>query len=216
MEKKESIFVICAHSDDQILGPGGTVAKYAKEGKETFTIIFSYGETSHFWLKKKVSVEIRVKEAQAADKVIGGSGVVFFGLTEGKFLEDVKDKKIKDRIKELIKEKNPDKIFTHSIDDPHADHKDVYNVVKEIVDEINYEGSLLCFDVWNIIDFKKREKPKLYVDITDTFKTKMKALHCFRSQRLVMLFPYINVYIKAFINGLKNDCKYAEKFYKIK
>ena len=216
MKKKESVFVICAHSDDQILGPGGTIAKYAKEGKEVFTIIFSYGETSHLWLKKKVSVEIRVKEAQAADKVIGGSGVVFFGLTEGKILEDVKDKKIKDRIKELIKEKNPVKIFTHSIDDAHDDHRAVYKIVTELTDEINYKGDLLSFDIWHIIDFKKREKPKLYVDITDTFKTKMKALHCFRSQRLVMLFPYINVYIKAFINGLKNDCKHAEKFYKIK
>ena len=213
---KESVFVICAHSDDQILGPGGTLAKYAKQGKEIFTIILSYGETSHFWLKKKVSVEIRVKEAQNADNVIGGSGVVFFGLTEGKILEDVKDKKIKDRIKELIKEKKPIKIFTHSVDDAHDDHRAVYKIVTELTDEINYKGDLLSFDIWHIIDFKKREKPKLYVDITDNFKTKMKALHCFRSQRLVMLFPYINVYIKAFINGLKNDCKHAEKFYKIK
>ena len=102
---KESVFVICAHSDDQILGPGGTLAKYAKEGKEIFTIIFSYGETSHFWLKKKVSAEIRVKEAQNADKVIGGSGVVFFGLKEGKFFEEVKNKDIKDKVKKLLKEK---------------------------------------------------------------------------------------------------------------
>jgi len=212
----ESVFVICAHSDDQMLGPGGTLAKYAKEGKEIFTIILSYGETSHLWLKKRVSIEIRVKEAQNADKVIGGSGVVFFGLTEGKFLEEVEDKKIKDRIKELIKEKNPTKIFTHSVDDAHNDHRAVYKVVMELTDEINYKGDLLSFDIWHIVDFKKREKPKLYVDITDTFKTKLKALKCFESQKLVMLFPYINVYIKAFINGLKNDCKYAEKFYKIK
>jgi len=213
---KESVFVICAHSDDQILGPGGTLAKYAKEGKEIFTIIFSYGEASHFWLKKKVSVEIRVKEAQNADKVIGGSGVIFFGLTEGKILEEVKDKKIKDKIKKLIKEKKPAKIFTHSADDAHDDHRAVYKTVMELTDEIKYKGDLLSFDIWHIVDFKKREKPKLYVDITSTFKVKLKALKCFESQKLAMLFPYINVYINAFINGLKNDCKHAEKFYKIK
>jgi len=213
---KESVFVICAHSDDQILGPGGTLAKYAKEGKEIFTIIFSYGETSHFWLKKKVSVEIRVKEAQNADKVIGGSGVVFFGLTEGKILEEVKDKKIKDKVKKLIKEKKPAKIFTHSADDAHDDHRAVYKTVMELTDEIKYKGDLLSFDIWHIVDFKKREKPKLYVDITSTFKVKLKALKCFESQKLAMLFTYINVYIYAFINGLNNDCKHAEKFYKIK
>lgn len=216
MVKKESIFVICAHSDDQILGPGGTLAKYAKEGKEIFTIIFSYGETSHFWLKKKVSVKIRVKEAQAADKVIGGSGVVFFGLIEGKFLEEAKDKQIKDKIEKLIKEKKPIKIFTHSVDDAHNDHRAVYKIVTELTEDTKYKGDLLSFDIWHIMDLKKRGKPKLYVDITPTFKVKLKALKCFESQKLAMLFPYINVYINAFINGLKNDCKYAEKFYKIK
>src|SRR5512137_2295312 len=39
-----SVLIICAHSDDQVFGPGGTVAKYAKEGKRVHTIIFSYGE----------------------------------------------------------------------------------------------------------------------------------------------------------------------------
>ena len=216
MGKKEFIFVICAHSDDQILGPGGTLAKYAKEGKEIFTIIFSYGETSHFWLKKKVSAEIRVEEAQAADEVIGGSGVVFFGLKEGKFLEETENKKIKTRLKKLIKEKKPIKIFTHSVDDAHNDHRAVYKIVTELTEDIKYKGDLLSFDIWHIMDLKKREKPKLYVDITPTFKIKLKALKCFKSQRLAMLFPYIIVYINMFINGLKNDCKYAEKFYKIK
>ncbi len=131
-------------------------------------------------------------------------------------MEETENKKIKTRLKKLIKEKKPIKIFTHSVDDAHDDHRVVYKIVTELTDEINYKGELLSFDIWHIIDFKKREKPKLYVDITDTFKTKMKALHCFSSQRLVMLLPYINVYITAFINGLKNDCKHAEKFYKIK
>lgn len=39
----ERILVIVAHSDDQMLGPGGTLVKYAKEGKEIHTVIFSYG-----------------------------------------------------------------------------------------------------------------------------------------------------------------------------
>lgn len=213
---KESVFVICAHSDDQILGPGGTLAKYAKEGKEIFTIIFSYGETSHLWLKKKVSVEIRVKEAQAADKVIGGSGVVFFGIKEGNFFEEVENKKLKDRIKKLLKEKKPSRIFTHVPDDAHEDHRAVYKIVNEILDEIKYKGDFLGFDVWNAVDFKKRHIPKIYIDISSTFRIKLKALHCFKSQIFVMLPPYLGVYINAFMNGLKNDCKYAEKFYKIK
>jgi LmbE family N-acetylglucosaminyl deacetylase len=163
-----------------------------------------------------VSVEIRVKEAQEADKVIGGSGVVFFGLREGNFTKGIEERNIKEKLKKIIKEKKPFRVFTHVMDDVHEDHRVVCNITKEILDEIDYKGDLLGFDVWNVIDIKKRHLPKVYVDTTGTFKTKMKALNCFKSQIHAMLIPYITTYMSSIINGLKNDCKRAEKFYKIK
>ncbi|MDD5087159.1 MAG: PIG-L family deacetylase [Candidatus Nanoarchaeia archaeon] len=215
-ETKEAVLVVCAHSDDQILGPGGALVKYSNEGKEIFTVIFSYGEISHLWLKKKVGVEIRVREAQEADKVIGGSGVVFFGLGEGNFKKEIQERDIKEKLKKIIKEKKPFRIFTHVMDDAHEDHRVVCNTVKEILDDIKFKGDLLGFDIWNVVDIKKRHLPKVYIDITDTFKLKMKALSCFKSQTHAMLIPYLIIYIGSFINGLKNDCKRAEKFYKIR
>ncbi len=213
---KETVLVVCAHSDDQILGPGGALVKYAKEGKEIFTIVFSYGEISHIWLKKKVSVEIRVKEAQEADKVIGGSGVVFLGLGEGNFKKGIQERDIKEKLKKIIREKKPFRIFTHVMDDAHEDHRVVCNTVKEILDEIEFKGDLLGFDVWNFVDIKKRHMPKVYIDITETFNLKMKALNCFKSQIHAMLIPYVISYISSLINGMKNECKRAEKFYKIR
>jgi len=215
-KKKEIVVVICAHSDDQILGPGGTLAKYSKEGKEIFTIIFSYGEISHIWLKRKVGIEIRVKEAQEADKVIGGSGVVFFGLKEGNFVNGIEERNIKEKLKNIIKEKKPFRIFTHVMDDAHEDHRVVCNTVKEILDDTGYKGDLLGFDIWNVVDIKKRNLPKVYIDVTDNFSVKMKALNCFKSQTYAMLIPYVTSYISSFINGLKNECRRAEKFYKIR
>lgn len=46
--------VFCAHPDDEVLGAGGTIAKYAREGKKVIAVIFSYGESSHPWMKKKI------------------------------------------------------------------------------------------------------------------------------------------------------------------
>ena len=57
----ESVFVLCAHSDDQILGVGGTMARYSHEGKEVTIIVFSYGEKSHIWLKKRYIANIRIQ-----------------------------------------------------------------------------------------------------------------------------------------------------------
>ena len=105
-KKAKNILVFCAHSDDQILGPGGTLAKYAEEGKNVYTYIFSYGEAGLPFHKIKEAVKIRVNEAKKADKIIGGKGVVFFGLKEGKFPEEVQEKKIVENLKKIIKEKN--------------------------------------------------------------------------------------------------------------
>ena len=68
---RNSVMVFCAHSDDQMFGAGGALAKYAREGGKIFTVVFSFGEYSHPWLRKRVTIEIRVEESQRADKVIG-------------------------------------------------------------------------------------------------------------------------------------------------
>ncbi len=211
---KKSILVICAHSDDQILGPGGTIAKYAEESKEIYTIILSYGESSHLWYKKKNAAKIRVKEAQKADKVIGGKGVIFLGVPETKFLQN-KDKII-NQLKKIIKEKKPIKIFTHSINDPLKDHRDIYNIVKETYDKINYKCDIYTFDVWNPVRLVKRNQPTMYVDITKTFKKKIQALKCFSSQKISMMTLLWSVYSRAFLNGLNAKCRFAERFDKIK
>ena len=89
--KKEIIIFFCAHNDDHIIGAGGTLAKYVKEGKEVYTIIFSYGEGSHPHFKRRVAVEMRVKESARATKILGGKPVVYLGLREGHFREDLEN-----------------------------------------------------------------------------------------------------------------------------
>jgi len=210
------ILVFCAHNDDQVIGAGGTLAKYAKQGKQFFTYIFSYGESSHPHLKRKVTIEMRVKESLEADKVLGGSGIVYFGISEGRFNEEIAEKGIEQKIRDIIKEKNPEKIFTHSIDDPHPDHKAVYYLIKKIVDDIDFRGDVYSFDIWNPIQIRKRNLPKLVVDISETFSTKIRAFRCHRSQKVTMIVLMWNVYLKALFNGFYNHVRYAEVFSKIK
>lgn len=216
---KESVVVFCAHPDDQVFGVGGTMAKYAREGKRVYTVIFSYGEASHPWLRRRVTADMRIKECREADKIIGGSGLMFFGLREGHFKEEISSKEIKRKVREIINKYEPKKIFVHSIDDrdPIAgDHRVVHDLVLEVVDDINYKGELYTFDVWNPINVRKREKPRMYVDITDTFKIKIRALKCFRSQWITMTLLYWSVYVRALMNGVRSGYRLAERFYKIK
>jgi len=216
LKDEGSVLIICAHSDDQIFGPGGTVAKYAKEGKKVYTIIMSYGEFSHPFHKKQYTITARVKEAKDVDKFIGGSGVIFLGLNESKFYEEFKQKKMYAKLKKLILKYRPARVFTHSIDDPLPDHRAANKCVVETLDKMRYDCDVYMFDVWNIFNFKKRNYVRIVIDISHTFNTKLKALKMFKSQGVTLFSLMWSVYLKAWTHGRKINVKYAEVFYKIR
>jgi LmbE family N-acetylglucosaminyl deacetylase len=213
---KETVMIFCAHPDDEVIGPGGTIAKYAKEGKNIVTVIFSYGESSHMWMKKKYTITTRVAEANEAGKIIGTNKTVFLGLRDGMLLQDARTRKTENMIEKLIKRYNPTRIFTHSHDDfIFPDHKAVNDTVTKVLKKIKYEGDVFIFDIWNFITLRRRNRPKMIVDISDTFKTKVKALKCFKSQSFVIAELKPLIYIRAIRNGITVKAKFGEKFYKI-
>ena len=68
--KAERILILCAHPDDQIIGVGGTIAKYVKEGKSVRVVEFSSGQKSISWLKEEVMKQRRKKESMRQINII--------------------------------------------------------------------------------------------------------------------------------------------------
>ncbi|MDD3175293.1 MAG: PIG-L family deacetylase [Candidatus Nanoarchaeia archaeon] len=220
MSKNEYIFVVVAHSDDQIFGPGGTLIKYASEGKKIKTIIFSYGVLANPHYKKDVIRKIRYDESTEADKFIGGDGTIFFDMNEGKFEKEFYKKKYDQELKNLILKYKPQKIFTHATDDNLPDHKIVSKLVLETYDKLSkeqkFKTNIYTFGVWRFFKLKQRNSPRLVVDISETFDKKIEALKIFKSQLNSMISLKWSVYIKAFSAGFKHNMSLAEEFYKLR
>lgn len=221
---KGSIMVICAHSDDQIIGAGGAMAKYAKEGYNVHTVIFSFGENVKPHMKREVITRMRVQESQRADRIVGGSGVHFLGLREMHFEEDFSGGS-EEALNSLIRKFKPDKIFTHSNDDAHPDHRAVLRIALKVYKRLSLSCELYTFEVWHLFNIKKRNKPRLVVDISGVFQKKVEALKAFKSQiKLSNFYNYLVlnnffffvIHIKDFINGMKYGFRYAEVFYKLR
>jgi N-acetylglucosamine malate deacetylase 1 len=212
---EETVLVLGAHSDDFVLGVGGTVTKYVKEGKRVISLIFSYGESSHPWLDKDVTIDMRVKETKEAIKVIGFKEVAFFGLAEGRFIDDAKEKGITKRLQNIVEKVQPTKVFTHSPDDPHPDHRAVHKMTMNLLSEVGYKGDVYTYSVWNPISVRHRDQPKLMVDISKEFGTKIAALKKFKSQKVALIQLIPATYIRAIRNGFANRCRYAEVFFKV-
>jgi len=214
MSRKEKIVVFSAHSDDFVIGAGGTIANYTRQKNKVLAIVFSYGELSHPWLKQKIVQKMRYKETEDASKVLKCKSL-FYDLREGKFLDDYKEKNLKAALVQLLDKEKPTKIFTHSHEDPHPDHRAVHEMTLEIFDELQQKPELYMYSIWNPVSFKTHY-PSLYVDVSKTFSLKLKALWKFKSQKVHVLYPFIILMYKTIKDGIKMRRRFGEHFFRIK
>ena len=82
------LMAVLAHPDDESLGTGGILAKYAAEGVETFLVTATRGERGwvgdeHQHPDLEVLGQIREAELQAATEILGISSVDFLGYIDG-------------------------------------------------------------------------------------------------------------------------------------
>ncbi len=212
---KEVILAFGSHADDLEIGMGATITKYAKEEKEVIGVVFSSGEKSSPWLKKDYLIQSRKEEAKRIGEFIGSKQTIFFGLKDGKLNEEIKNPKVKRAIINIINHFKPVSIFVHSKYDAHPDHRAVNKIVFEAIEALDKKKKInvYVFEVWNVLN---ETKPRIYVDVTETFHIKLAAMKKFKSQWLSIYLLMIPIIIKAIFSGFHAKCRFAERFYKIR
>ncbi|HLO32327.1 MAG TPA: PIG-L deacetylase family protein [Anaerolineales bacterium] len=88
MREPLRLLVIFAHPDDESMGMGGALAKYAAEGVETFLVCASRGEKGWFGSEEQnpgpnVLGQIRTKELEQAVRELGMEGLYFLDYMDG-------------------------------------------------------------------------------------------------------------------------------------
>ena len=210
----DKVMILAAHPDDQVLGPGATIAKYNSDGIKVYSFVFSFGELAPIWIKPHLNKQRRKRESDKADQILGIEKTTYYGIPDTQIKQEIQKGEIPKKLKDFIRRHEIKKIFTHSTDDPHPDHRLLANLALEITE--GKEIEIYSYNVWNPFNLKNSDKPKMYVDVSKTFKTKVKALKTFKSQFGVMLQLLPLTYFRAYFDGLKSGHRYAESFIKIK
>jgi N-acetylglucosamine malate deacetylase 1 len=205
------ILVVAAHPDDEVLGCGGTIAQYAKQGKEVVSLIFSDGDPLN---DSKKYITERRKESINAGKVLGISQVLFLGLPDNPFGPDLKKDTTFKKVENIIVKLKPKEIFTHCSDDPHPAHRSVAQLVQKVVKSNKLHAKVYAFKIGNPLKIKHRDSPRLYIDISKTMNLKRKAMKEFHSQKKYMWYYSILAIINNKIEGAHSGHKYAEVFHK--
>ncbi len=183
---------VVAHPDDLEFSSGGTVARFAKEGKKVVLIQVTSGDrgTTDRSFTPDVLGSTREAEEQEAGKRLGISEIEFLREPDGAV---VPDPKLRERITKMIRTYQPDVIVTHDPFRPyalHPDHRAVGMAAHDAVypgarDPLYYPDHLesglephKTAEIW----YFGSESPDVYIDITDTFDDKINALKAHKTQ----------------------------------
>jgi LmbE family N-acetylglucosaminyl deacetylase len=122
------LMCVLAHPDDESMGFGGTLVKYASEGVETYLVTATRGERG--WFGKPEDYpgptelgQIREGELLAAATLLGLREVVFLDYIDGE-LDDADPEEITAQIAHHIRRVRPDVVLTFGHDGlyGHPDH----------------------------------------------------------------------------------------------
>jgi LmbE family N-acetylglucosaminyl deacetylase len=218
MQDWRRVLVFGAHIDDEILGPGGTIARLSRAGSDVIVVTFTGGTQdtgySRVDLKDKIA-DMRRAEAGAADAVLGIKERIFLGRPTQAV---VNDKATYQECVRLIRHIKPDVIFSHWNEDKHRDHRAVSEITDEarwkawdhVVADLGAPYYTPEFYYYELLELFPH--PTILVDITDTFETKLEAMRTMTSQLDVL--PGVLEYIRGvgLARGVARGTRYAEAF----
>lgn len=183
--ENNKILIIAPHPDDEILGCGGIVRKYAKDGKEVYVLVITRGTPKQYAEERILNVR---KEALEAHKLLGVKETVFLDFHAPE-LDITSLAEISGSISAVIRKFEVDTLFIPHRGDIHSDHRVVYNA--SIVAGRPLAGST----VKNIYAYETLSEtewaaplgddafiPTHFVDVSESFEKKLEAMSCFKSQ----------------------------------
>jgi LmbE family N-acetylglucosaminyl deacetylase len=122
------LMCVLAHPDDESLGMGGTLAKYAAEGIETYLVTATRGERGRFGISKErpsqaVVGQVRESELRAAARELGIREISFLDYVDGK-LDQADPKEAVEKIAGHLQRVRPHVVLTFGPDGAygHPDH----------------------------------------------------------------------------------------------
>jgi len=187
----KTALVIVAHPDDEVIGVGGTILKLQKEyGYEVRVEFMTTSKQNKKWDQAAEVSEILGVEIDRPH--FSGTGEAYTPLElDGELITDLAG-----RVEGMIEVFEPELIFTHHIGDLNQDHRAVGEAV--LIATRPFPGQpvkkVYTFDTassteWSFGEFPKFE-PNVFIDITEYFNTKLKALMMYEEEIRDLEFPH--------------------------
>lgn len=177
---KNSVLIIAAHPDDEVLGCGGSIAKFSKEGIKVTVAFLADGESSRGNSKNYDNLILKRRQnAKKALNILGCSSIEFLDYPDNR-LDSIDLLTLVKSVEKLIYKYKPLTIFTHFQNDLNIDHQITHKAVMTACrPQPNFcVKNMFFFEVPSSTEWNTRESfiPNYYIDITKSLNTKIKSL----------------------------------------
>lgn len=195
-----------AHSDDEVLGCGGLLAKFAAQHHKITVVLASDGymqRPDHFNNKN---------HAAEACKILGAQDLRFLDFHDQHFdnYPLIAFNQAFDKL-----QLDPDLIITHAPDDVNEDHKIICRSTLVISRPVGKQIKVLGCETLSATEWaEKTFSPNFYADITDYLDKKLEAMKAYSNE--LREFPHPRslkgIQIKARQRGMEAGVQAAEAY----
>lgn len=212
---KNTVLVVAAHPDDELLGVAGTLCKHRDAGDSIAILILANGEDSR---ESGADGEKRFEQAHRVAKELDAT--LYLENFPDNQLDSVPLLKIAKSIEVVIVKVQPTIVYTHYSHDLNVDHRLACQAVMAACRPMPGASvkSIFSFETlsateWQVKDFRQFS-PNHYVDISNYLEEKKKLLKHYDNEMRAYPHPrsYRGVEILSQYRGLEVGVVSAESF----
>ena len=211
------VLVFAAHPDDDVLGMGGTIALHARTGDEVRVVCVTDGSSTQY-PDDSVTRERKTREALDAANVLGVKEYVHLDLPDMR-LDTLAHVEVNRVVEEHVETWHAEVVYTVQ-PDVNRDHRVLFDSVAVATRPTPNQSvrRLLTYAPTSSTEWTPAATswfvPNWYVDITDTFASKLDAFACFATEARPFPHPRSARALEAHaqLHGSTIGCAYAEPF----
>lgn len=179
----KTVLVVAAHTDDEALGCGGTIARHVAEGDAVVAVFLADGVSSRSD-SSAIELKSRMQASESARKILGISRNYYLGLPDNR-LDNLPLIEVIQPLEKIIAEIKPHTIYTHHYGDLNVDHRVAHQAVMTACRPIpgNSVREIYAFEVMSSTEWATPGNfpflPNCFIDISDYLGVKFDALRAY-------------------------------------
>ena len=215
----QNVLIVAAHSDDEVLGCGGTIAKHIEEG-DRVTVMFMTDGVSSRSKRDRTTASSRNNASNNAMVVLGVQDIRHSNFPDNK-MDTVALLDVAKDIEIVIASVKPNIIYTHFAHDLNIDHRITHSDVMTACRPQSWSTvqKILSFEVLSSTEWNSPSQPNFIpqyiVNIEAHWAQKLSALKCYDEE--MRPYPHSRSYecieALATLRGATNGFNKAEAFF---